>query len=921
MSIAKDVSITDTWVPAPQDLSEQIGMAARLPDEAGWRTGRIRRDGRTLALDNGSVVEIEGGLELLDLAGLGSYDRWLRSKAAVAGDATNSRQLDRSRLHESLYPHQVDSVIWAHGKKRAALFLSFGLGKTRIQLELLRLVAEDGPVLQVCPLGVQGEFISEAAEIGIEINRIRETDQMLPGINLTHYEAVREGKVNPRRFVASSLDEAACLRSMGASKTFREFMLLFEGLEHKFVATATPSPNRLTEIMAYAAYLEVADVAEIKTRFFNRNSEKADDLTLIPERAEAFYIWLSSWALFIEKPSDLGHDDTGYDLPPITIRWHEVDSPDNYVAIERNGQHLIGAEMETSIGLENAALLKQKTLPQRMNRALELLEESPDENFLIWHDLERERMALENEVPGIVTICGTEPIEDREAKIKRLKSGQDRVFGLKPQMYGAGLNAQHHYNRAIFLGVGFKAYDVLQAVRREHRFGQKHPVIVDLIYSRAELAIKNRLEEKWKEDVRLRAKMCEIVREFGLSDRAMSESLQRARTTDRQEQTNERWGSGETGGWRWINNDAVRELEAWPDNTADLLFSSPPFAGMYQYASHVSDMSFCDDNDHFWQGMRFLIEQEFRVLKPGRIRVVHAKDRIIPGNLSGLGFGTVYPFSDACVREWERAGFRFMARVTISTDPVRENNGTYRLSVGQKMADATKIGHGLPEYLLIFRKPQTSTEDGFADEPVAREMEVIGEKKLPKWLATWQVDANGFWRSGGNRFPTPSELATQTVKAAHSMAYQRWRDDCETSGYDYHGHIQLLEEVLEVGRLPTDFCLFPPHALKNDPNVWTRIMRARTLNMIQSQKGKEQHLCPMQFDIAERVIDLWSSPGDLVLDPTAGIGTVPLYAAKLGRRGVGIELKPGYWHDGLCHLEAEDQKARQMTLFDLKLAP
>ncbi len=914
----------DQWLLiAPGSASAHIGHAARIPDgDSGWRTGRIRTDGISLALTNGSTIPINDDLQILDLEGLDAYQKWLRSKATVADSETAASELDRSRLHSRPRLHQPDIISWAYRKKRAAIFASFGLGKTLIQLELLRLICEDtgGPVLQVAPLGVHQEFREEADLLDIPLTTIRKTEDAVPGVNLTHYEAVRDGKVDPRAFSASSLDEAACLRGMGSTETFRSFMTLFEGLEFKFVATATPSPNNLIEIAAYSAYLEILDVADIKTRYFQRNSEQANDLTLMPSREQDFWIWLSTWGLFVESPSDLGHDGSDYVLPEIEVRWHEVDDPEDFKAWSKDGQGMVGTA-DVQLGVVNAAELKRKTLPGRLAKMIELLDGEPENHFLLWHTLEEERKRILKEIPGVVDVHGNGSMgqTERDRRIVNFKTGKTRLLATKPQISGAGCNFQKHCHRAIYLGVDFKAYDVLQSARRLHRFGQTKKVILDLIYATSETSIKRTLERKWKEDVALRSRMCDIVREFGLSDRAMSESLQRERHVKRQVASSEHW--------EYANNDAVLETRDMSSSSVGEIVTSPPFAGMYQYASNVMDMSFSDSNDHFWQGMEFLTPELYRILKPGRIMVIHAKDRVVPGNLSGLGFQTLYRFSDECVNHYERHGFGFVSRITVSTDVVRENNSTYRLGYSRKMLDATTVGHGLPEYLLIFRKRQTSTESGYADEPVVHVPPLCmvdgeevpfkrGARIIPGtgWsLAEWQIQAAGFWRSSGDRLPDPSELASWE---SHQV-YKAWREECSNGCYDYHGHVALTEKLQQAGRLPVDFCVVPPHALKGDPSVWSNIARMRTLNMIQAQKGKTQHLCPMQFDIADRCIDLFSNPGEVVYDPFAGIGTVPLRAAKAGRFGLGTELSPGYWQDGVAHLEAEDQKLRQMSLFDV----
>lgn len=138
-------------------------------------------------------------------------------------------------------------------------------------------------------------------------------------ILMTNYERVRDGDIDPVRFGAVALDEASSLRSFG-SKTYQELLPLFKGIPFKLVSTATPSPNRYKELIHYAGFLEIMDTGQALTRFFQWDSTKANNLTLYPHKEDEFWLWVSSWALFISRPSDLGYDDSGYDLPPLDVR-------------------------------------------------------------------------------------------------------------------------------------------------------------------------------------------------------------------------------------------------------------------------------------------------------------------------------------------------------------------------------------------------------------------------------------------------------------------------------------------------------------------------------------------------------------------------------------------------------------------------
>jgi hypothetical protein len=177
-------------------------------------------------------------------------------------------------------------------------------------------------------------------------------------------------------------------------------------------------------------------------------------------------------------------------------------------------------------------------------------------------------------------------------------------------------------------------------------------------------------------------------------------------------------------------------------------------------------------------------------------------------------------------------------------------------------------------------------------------------------LCRWQVDANGFQRSNGNR-----PLTTEEMKSlAHSDLYKRWREFNLVNIYDYEGHVALGQDLQDVERLPVTFNLLPPHS--NNPEVWTDVARMRTLNMMQEKKGQQFHLCPIQFDIVDRCIVQFSMEGETVLDPFGGLMTVPYCALKLGRQGIGIELNADYFRDGAAYVKAAASQSNVPTLFD-----
>lgn len=836
-----------------------------------------------------------------------SYDDFILAKKAEAPARGFAPPLP---LHDVLFAWQRPPVAWALALGCAALFESFGLGKTLQGLEIARQAAAHtgGRALVVAPLGVRAEFLRDAARLGLDLRFVRRTEECAaPGVYLTNYEAVRDGRLDPRGFACVVLDEADCLRGMGGTKTFRTFMRLIAeaGVPYRFVLTATPSPNEYEELLAYAAFLGVMDPGQARTRFFRRDSEHADHLTLHPHKVREFWAWVASWALFITRPSDLGpeYSDAGYALPPLRVHWHELPTDHADAGAERDGQ--LRLVRDSAVGVTAAAREKRDSLERRVAKVRELVaalrgpDGRPSDQPIVWCDLNDEQRALERALAGegltVASLYGSQDVDEREALLAAWKAGDRDAFLSKPVMYGAGVNLQQSHSM-VFAGIGFKFREFVQAVHRVHRFQQRHPCDVHVVYTDAEREVRRALERKWRQHDELVAQMTALVREHGLARGAAAAHLARATTVERREAAGP--------GWCLVQNDTVRETRAMAADSVDLVLSSIPFSTQYEYTPSYLDFGHTDSNAHFWAQMDFLTPEILRVLRPGRVCAIHVKDRIVPGGLTGLGFQTVYEFHADAIRHFKAHGFAYLGMKTIVTDVVRENAQTYRLGWTEQCKDGSRMGCGMPEYLLLFRKPPTDRSNGYADVPVVKSKEAYSR-------ARWQFDAHGFMRSSGNRLLASEDLAG----IPHEKVFKLFRRHSLTRVYDFEHDVRLAEALDARGMLPPSFMLLQPQSWHED--VWTDVARMRTLNALQVAQNRAMHVCPMQFDIADRVIQQFTMPGETVFDPFVGIGTVVRQAILAGRAGRGHELNPGYWADAVHYCRAAEREVSVPTLFDL----
>lgn len=828
-----------------------------------------------------------------------TYQEFLESKIELAQDS--GFEVNPADINKALKPHQKDAVIWALKGGRRALFESFGLGKTIQEIEFCKQVInhEGGRALIVLPLGVKQEFTQDAVNVlgydaPVYCRSMEEVESCDSSIVLTNYERVRDGDIRPDYFVATSLDEASVLRSFG-SKTYQTFLDKFKNVPYKLVATATPSPNKYKELIHYAGYLEVMDTGQALTRFFQRDSTKANNLTLYPNMEDEFWLWVSSWALFITKPSDVNpeYSDDGYVLPPLDVRWHEI--PIHYGdTSDKTGQMQLFTE--AAAGLKEAAEVKRNSIDQRVEKMKEIVESSPEEHFLLWHDLESERKAILKAIPEVVDIYGSQDYDIREKRVIDFAQGRIKLFATKKSISGSGCNFQRYCHREIFLGIDYEFNDFIQAVHRCYRFLQTDTVVIDIIYMENERQIKEALLEKWKNHNHMVKKMTDIVKKYGLSPASKIKRLERKMGVE----TVKVQGKHYTA----VNDDCVEECRRIESNSVGLIHTSIPFGNHYEYSANYNDFGHNENTEKFFEQMDFLTPELLRILEPGRVAAIHVKDRVLFGNATGTGMPTIEPFHAQCIEHYMKHGFQYFGMITVVTDVVRENNQTYRLGWSEQCKDGSKMGVGCPEYILLFRKLPTDKSNAYADDPVKKTKEDYTR-------AQWQIDAHGYWRSSGDRLISKDELKEFSVDDLQRV----YREYSRSNVYSYEEHVKLAEELDKNDKLPATFMVVAPGSW-NNLDVWDDINRMRTLNTTQSRRRQQMHVCPLQLDIVERIINRYSNEGDMVLDPFGGLMTVPMTAVKMKRYGYGIELSCDYFRDGVGYLQEAENEIETPTLFD-----
>jgi DNA modification methylase len=841
------------------------------------------------------------------MSNLGAYYEFLASKIKVA--EKSGIVVDRSLLHEALRPDQKDIALWLLERGSGLAAPDAGYGKTRIGIEVCRqlLLKFGGKALIVTELGAADTFVDQDPEVGEGVNMhmyleyvTNQAEALVSkaDVVVTNYERVREGNFDFKAFTVVWLDEGNYVKNM-ASETTEELKVQLAKVKYKYIATATPSPNEHLELVNYAHVLGICDRGQILTRFFQRNSTKAGELTLHPQHEADFWLWVFSWCIAINSPKDLGYDYPGFELPTLHLQWVEVKTKKPIDAgATKDGQGRMFIQSRS--GLSEAAKIKRESIPDRVEKAMDIISENPDDHFILWHHLEDERKALNAAFKGndqYGDIYGSMKWELREKRTIDFTKGALKYLGTKPECSGVGCNFQKHCFRCIFVGINDSFNDIYQALKRILRFyNPSKDVYVYMLYTPEEYDIVLNLQRKWKEHNEMREILIGIIKQYGLNQWAMIEERKRSFKSDRKVYQGDRY--------KLINTDAVPEVASMEDNSVDMILTSIPFGNHYEYTDKYNDFGHNVSNNDFFRQMDFLVPELLRVLKPGRIAAFHTKNRIHYGSVTGLGFSIFHRFTHAACECFERNGFHCMGFHYVPTDVVAENNQTYRLGYGEMVKDSTKMGAGIPEEIWIFRKAPSSTSDAYADDPVTKERKEYG-------LSNWQIDADAFWRSSGDRYLQPGELSSLTMKQVRGW----WNRFNSETIYDFEQHVDLLEMLDAKGKLSRTFTTLPIRSLSD--YIWNDVNRMHGLNMEQSRRKQQNHICPMPFDQVDRLIELYSNEDDTILDPFGGLCTTGVRAIKKKRKAILCELNDAYARCGAIYLRETEYQGAIPTLFDM----
>lgn len=612
--------------------------------------------------------------------------------------------INESELNKNLFPFQKYIVKKAIQCGRYAIFADCGLGKTLMQLEFANQVLKktNRSVLILTPLAVSAQTINEGVKFGIEVFKF--CNEYENKIYITNYEQLE--KIDTEIFSGIILDESSILKNFTGS-TKKLLIEKFKHTPYKLCCTATPSPNDLNEIGNHSEFLNILDSQDMRSKWFVRD-EGMNNYRLKKHAEKDFYSWISSWATMICKPSDIGFEMEGYNLPKLNYIEKEIQTK------KRDNGKLFNE------GHINATSFNQElrfTKLERLEKAADIVNQSK-ENFIIWINQNEEGEVLKKLIPEAIEVKGSDSAEYKESKLLGFANNEFRVLITKKKIAQYGMNFQNCHNQ-IFASLDFSFESLYQSIRRSYRFGQKNEVNIYLITTDTMENVKQSINKKQKQFEQMQNEMNKQINgvKYGLKNEYEFKEYK----------TNEMW---------LMHGDSCIEIDRIEDNSLDLIIFSPPFSSLFTYSNYIQDMGNNENHEEFFKQYSFLLKKMYSKLKPGRLMCCHTKDLGVYKNSSG--YTGTYDFTGEHTKAVLNEKFKLHSKITIWCDPVLEmqRTKTQRLLYKTVTSDSSYTGIGMAEYITIFRKWEGNEDEW---KPIKN----LNKENFP--LDTWQKWASPVW--------------------------------------------------------------------------------------------------------------------------------------------------------------------------------
>ena len=592
---------------------------------------------------------------------------------------------DPGELNPMLFDFQKDIVRWCLKKGRSAIFADCGLGKTPMQLEWARHISErtESPVLILAPLAVSRQTINEGDKFGIHVEHL-ESDVFGPGIYISNYEQLHN--IDLDQFKGIVLDESSILKSY-SGKYRNEIIDRTSHIRYKLACTATPAPNDYMELGNHSEFLGSLTRAEMLAMFFVYDSGDTQKWRLKGYSEDSYWNWMTEWAVMIRKPSDLGYEDKGFNLPELKIHQHII-----------SAKPLSGEIFPTMARtMTERRVARKETIDERTDMASKIVNDT-EGPFLIWCNLNNESALLKDKIQNAIEVKGSDSDAHKIDSFNGFSKGQVSRLVTKPKIGGFGMNWQH-CNNSIFVGLSDSYEQYYQAVRRTWRFGQKKEVNVHIVIAENEGNVLANIMRKEKDAERMAQSMVNKMKQL---------STAKIHTGDSNNMETYNSKIVETDKYKAIHGDCIEEIKTIETDSIGFTVFSPPFAELYTYSDSLRDMGNAKDYDEFFIHFDYLVGELLRVTQPGRLVSIHCID--IPMMKERDGAIGLKDFPGDIIRAFQKHGFIYHSRHAIWKDPLIEATRTKALGLMHKqlMKDSSMCRSGLPDYLVTMRKPGTN---------------------------------------------------------------------------------------------------------------------------------------------------------------------------------------------------------------------
>lgn len=639
------------------------------------------------------------------------YDEFLKNKMKIHNES--GFHVDFKDMNLKLFDFQKFCVQRALKHGRYALFEDTGLGKTIQQIEWAAQVHKHTgkKVLILCPLAVKGQTLEEARKFGYIPENFME---------IWNYEQL--DNLNPDNYSGVVLDESSILKNFdGAYK--KKIIDVFSNYQYKLACTATPSPNDPEELGNHSEFLNVMSRTEMLAMYFVHAGDTGD-WRIKGHAVRHFWEFVSSWSIMVTNPADIGFPMAGYELPPLNIVDHKIET-------ENKNEGNLFNDSAVSATDFNGEL--RRTMNERMKIAAEIANQSTDQ-VIVWIKQNEEGKLLKSLIPGSVEVKGDDSPEFKQEKLLGFAKNQFRILITKSKIAQFGLNYQN-CNLQVFASLDFSFESLYQSIRRSYRFGQKKEVSVHIITTDTMANVKESISEK-------ELKFKEMQKQMSISVNA---NLNKSMMTEKDYNTDD--VSNEF--YTIKRGDCVRLIKDIPDDSIGFSVFSPPFADLFTYSSHVEDMGNNKDFGDFKIQFDFLVKELYRVIKPGRNVAVHCMD--LPTQKGRHGHIGIRDFSGDILRSFEDAGFIYHSKITIWKDPVVAMQRTKALGLLHKQIkkDSTMSRVGIPDNVLVFRKDgeriDPVTHYGSIQEAVSNGVDIEKYPDNVLDVGLWQKYASPIW--------------------------------------------------------------------------------------------------------------------------------------------------------------------------------